>query len=274
MAVRETTLEGLTSAEFKKAERLFKRAFYSQLIIAAFGMLTIFITNGNWSLIFAVAAMIGYMIWFLISLYHRESRGQAERGRRAMLISDGLSEHLSPSEARDIEVAFTVTKEDGKFSENPDFFATDKAAGNDRLAEMLEESAFYSCNLYAASARQTWVSLFLFMCIAIAMFASSMLFLDVSQIQLGARLLCATLVLLMSQDIAGNAMAYASAHRQLAGFQSRLKNLRLSGYPQPDLLLLLGDYNSAVESAPMMAPGVYQQNRVRLDELWRKHAEA
>ena len=80
MAVRETTLEGLTSAEFKKAERLFKRAFYSQLIIAAFGMLTIFITNGNWSLIFAVAAMIGYMIWFLISLYHRESRGQAERG--------------------------------------------------------------------------------------------------------------------------------------------------------------------------------------------------
>jgi hypothetical protein len=66
----------------------------------------------------------------------------------------------------------------------------------------------------------------------------------------------------------GAAHGYFTAAHDLSKLQARLESIRARGYPLADLLLALCDYNSAVESAPMFVPGVYEANRDRFNELW------
>ena len=50
----------------------------------------------------------------------------------------------------------------------------------------------------------------------------------------------------------------------------RIEKIRATDYPRDDFLGALVDCNSAVETAPMMFPGVYKANRDRLNELWNR----
>ena len=273
MAVNAQRLEGLTSAEFGKAERLFQCASRLQLGIAVAAALSIFITAEMPTLAASIVVVLLYVAWAALDWYYRDSRAQAERGRRALLIVDGLGDKVSPGELREIEACFTVTKKQGKAAENPEFFASRKAPGEPRLTELLEESGFYSCRLYYFSAGWAWRRLAFSLVTSVALLLSAILVADASQLVISARLLCTVITFLVSDEVLGAGRAYLRAHQALGGLQARIRALRQCGYPRGDLLILFADYNSAVEGAPMMAPGMYKKHSQRLDELWRQHLE-
>jgi len=271
MPVQALTLEGLTSAEFKKAERLFRHAARVQVALLIISGLTIFVTAAAPTLIFAIVSALLFAAWAALDWQYRASRGQAERGRRMLLIVEGLGDDVSIEEQRDVEEGFSVTSDEGRNAENPDFFASERPRGNARLIELLEESAFYSCRLFRLSASRAWSKFALFTVACLLLFLSSITIADVGELTSGGRILCTILIFLISQEILGNGRDYGKAYQALSTIQARIRAVRSAGYPQADLLVLLSDYNSAVEGAPMMAPGIYERNASELDALWRRH---
>ncbi len=273
MAVIHPRLEGLTSAEFAKAERLFRWAARVQFLVAILAAASIFVIDPTFNVAIAALALFLYFAWAALDWNYKNARGQAERGRRALLIADGLGGTVSPGEMREVEAGFSVDPAAGREAQNPEYFASDREVGEARLTELLEESGFYSCRLYGLSATWAWRRFALAGGIFVLMLLSSVTVMQGEQLALFARVTSIALIFLVGQEVLGTAKAYSRAQESLSGFQARVRAIRELGYPKGDLLLLLGDYNSAVEGAPLMAPGVYKSAAPRLDELWRTHLE-
>lgn len=274
MAVGAKILEGLTNAEFGKAERLFTWSGRAQLALAVISAIGVFVTGTTATLLLAILAATIFAGWAYADWLYRASRAQAERGRKALLVVEGLDGTVSPGEIRDIEAGFTVSREQGERAHNPEFFASTKEKGKERLLELIEESAFYSCRLYRLSAAATWLKLVIYGAICFGLFVSTVYFIDAETIAFTSRLVLVVLIFLISQEVLGSARDYGRAHLALSSTQARIRAIRAAGYPEGDLLVFMGDYNSAVEGAPMMAPGVYKKNAAHLDELWRRHQQS
>ena len=67
---------------------------------------------------------------------------------------------------------------------------------------------------------------------------------------------------------ASKAASYGSSAEEVKDVQARLTLAKASGYPIADLFSIWGDYNSAVESAPIYPPGLYKRHRDELNRLW------
>jgi len=273
MAVQALTLEGLTSAEFQKAEGFFRGAARTQLALLLVAAVSIFVTAETPTLLLGISTALLFALWAWLDWNYRACRGQAERGRRMLLIVEGLGNNVSLEEQRDVEEGFSITATEGQAAQNPNFFASNRAPGNERLVELIEESAFYSCRLYRFSAGYSWRRLSLFSVICLALLLSSITFASSSDLANGARLFCVIAVFLISQEILGNGRDYNEAYKALSAMQGRIRALKRGGYPEADLLVLMADYNSSVEGAPMMAPGIYKRNAANLDDLWRRHQQ-
>jgi hypothetical protein len=79
------------------------------------------------------------------------------------------------------------------------------------------------------------------------------------------------MTLVVSAEMLGVALSYQVARRTLDRIGPRLEAVRNNAMSIQDLAVILCDYNSAVESAPMFATGLYLGNRDRLNELWLEH---
>lgn len=273
MAVIEQRLQGLTDAEFGRAEWYFRRGSDLQVAITVLAAASVFITNEPLSLGVAIVALALVGLWAASDWRYKDSRYQAERGRKALWIADGLGDKLTKSERREVEAAFHVSDDEGRSAENPDYFASKAPPGEQRLTELIEESGFYSCRLFNLSASWAWTRFVMAVAVAAALLLSSILVATYEQLVTVGRLVCTGVIFFIGNEMLGAARGYTRAHEALSSLQARVRAIRGNGYPAGDLLLLLGDYNSAVESAPMMAPRVYEKHRVRLDDLWRRHLE-
>lgn len=273
MAVIHTRLEGFVGAEFGKAEALFRRAAMVQVVVAGLAAASVFDVNPTINAVVAVVALALYGAWAVLDWQYRDARGQAERGRRVLLIADGLGGTVSPGELREVEAGFSVSQSKGKEAQNLYFFASDREFGEARLTELLEESSFYSCRLYRLSATWAWRRFVVAIAMCMLLLITLPSLMQSEQVALYARVVSTVLIFLVGQEVLGTARAYSRAHEALTGMQARVRAIRELDHPLGDLLLLLGDYNSAVEGAPLMAPDVYKRAAPRLDELWRTHLE-
>ncbi|MFA5898217.1 MAG: hypothetical protein WC829_03795 [Hyphomicrobium sp.] len=173
----------------------------------------------------------------------------------------------------ELEAAFSVTPAEGRQHEDENYYASLAQPGHKRLAEMLDEASFFSCHLAAKSARVAWIVFLLILgCVLLILFIA-VPFGDNEQVQNAVRIFCAVLTLLVSIDVVGAALEYSTAAHGLSNLRARLESIRARGLPRADLLLVLSDYNSTVEGAPMFVPGLYKVMRDRLNELWARHLE-
>ena len=88
------------------------------------------------------------------------------------------------------------------------------------------------------------------------------------------RISIAFLVLLLSSEIAGSLVGHISAVRTLNTILHRLEAAEEADYPEPDILLLMADYNAAAEASPVVMPGIYRLMGRRLSRNWHKYAAA
>jgi hypothetical protein len=241
--------------------------------MALLAILTV-ISNDLLAYLTALATAIVALIWARTDYQYKESRAQAERARRATLLTDGLGGELSAVEVRDLKALFSATSKQGKRLEDMAYYATREESGPQRLAEMLEETAFWTCQLLRYSAKRFWFLFTAFLVCGILLLLGSIPFGSAQQVIGGVRIASAMLVLLVSTDILGRALAYSTASHTLDRIGLRIKEIRPSGYPRCDLLMILCDYNSAVESSPMPAARIYEKHREQLNRLWNESVEA
>jgi hypothetical protein len=272
MATREDRLIGLQRAEFSKAQRLGLLVLLTPTGTAALAGAAVFITTPILSYSAAVLAFVLVVVWAFLDWRFRECRSQAERARRATLLMEGLGEQVSKAEVKDLEAAFTVTEEEGAKYIDPNYYSAQAQAGHERLAEMLEESTFWSYHLMRTSAQFAWIMFGGALLFGIILFFAAIPFFQASQLQGAVRVFCALLALLVSTEVFGRALSYSGASMRLGTIRPRLDAVRASGFPRADLLILLCDYNSAVEAAPMVLPGVYKLKRKTLNRIWKGSA--
>ena len=269
-AASHVQLVGLQRAEFAKAARLQQWILRLQCGIAVVAAIGVLFEAPIVSYVVAIVALALAAAWATAGWRYRTSRAQAERARRATLLMQGLGEAISEGELRKLKLDFTVSVEQGRKCEDKNYYAAQEAPGLPRLVEMLEETCFWSCHLLRGSAQRSWIAFIAFVSVGLILFLVTVPVFDGDRLQGAARLLCVLLTFVVSTEVVGAALSYQDASGALSTILPRIEAVRASGNKTVDLLMILSDYNSAVEGAPMFWPGLYEKERDRLNQLWQE----
>lgn len=263
-------LVALQRAEFAKAATRDTVTQWLQNILAVIGVVTIFLENDAATY---VAAGLGALISILLAVVDyltRQSRVHAEYARRTTLTAGGLGVELSRGDYMAIESLLTADSKTASKYEDDNYYDTSNAIGPARLADMLEESAFWSCYLTRHSFHRTLVRFGILLLLG-AIILGAAIFFTPDHSQSAAKIFFAVLSFAVSAQIAGAAGSYYLALQILEKIVPRIERVRAEGLSIPQLLMVVGDYNSAVESAPLFVSGLYKRHKGHLNELWKAH---
>ncbi|WP_151447099.1 hypothetical protein [Lacisediminimonas profundi] len=262
-------LNGAVRAEFDRALSHQSNLWKIQVLLAGAAIASVF-----WPSTSNAAALIGLL---LLAVYawqktiYEEVKARANQGRRAVLVSSSLG-GLTPDQRRDLLSRFSSTSEEGEAREDPAYYASSATEQNKRLAEMLEESAFWTADLHGQAARRSWSILIIFLAIAL----TSLLllpFISAGPALNIARTISAMLVLLMSGEMLGTALSFSSAQKCSEKVVERLQRIKAEGSPISSLIIVFADYNAAVEAAPIVPGRLYEKRKPELNRLWSEHSD-
>lgn len=263
------TLIGCQKAEFNHSSRLRTWVLRVQTAIAALAALTIPIKSDTFLYVLAILALGLAVVWFYLWKELSESRAHAERLRRTTLLVGGLGLPISGAELIELCRDGKAASSEAKRLRDPEYFASKKPAGTARLVEMLEESAIWTCNL-AKIARQEACLLFSgLLLVFVVVLCAAIAFVSPSEWQLGARIIMAILASLLSADLFGAVISYGGARDAARRTIDRLQPHKVDAPALEPIMLILGDYNSAVEGMPPFSSGLYPRHEQRLNDEYK-----
>lgn len=273
MPLTPSNLVGYQRSEFKKAAQLRVWLFFLQLAAAIPAAVSVLIPDTYQNLLYwlAVSAAAFLLLWWFLNKRYSAVRNAAQAARRAAIFLGAYDYELSPSEVQSLRERFTVTETTARKAEKDDYFASNLRPGVSRLGEMLEESAFYSEHLQKISAHTMLAILGLFAFALIVITLGFYPYVERDTAVSSVRIFLALLVFAMSADVIGAYFAHSSAARELRDIRNRLIAADASGYPGPDILIILMDYNAAVESSPEHVPFAYRINAHHLEQRWTEY---
>jgi len=269
-------LIGMQLVAYDQASNLQRVMFWLAVGIAAIGIFLVFNTSHNVGFTLGAIALLLSMLSAYLSHKLNHFRTFAERVRKATLLTKGLGFSLSKFERQKIRSDFPGKVKTAQSRVDKEYFASKSQHGPKRLAEMLEESAFWSKHLLDISAKKTWLYV-LFSCATTVGLLLGYIYFghakEASRDLKAIQAIMTGLTLLISRDFLGKALAYSGAERAVSDILLRLQTLKERNNADllHDLYLVLGDYNSAVESAPLFLPGLHEKYKSKLNELWKKY---
>jgi len=260
-------------AELERAQSFQQLVLLAQFLVALTAAISVYVTDNATLMIFAAVGFLLALAWLIFGRMQRGHRDAGEQARRVVLISSGLGVSLSPEQRLRIFDKFKVSVTNRRLVREEDYFASRTIPSHRRLAELVEESAYWTRDLQRASASALgWLLLGVTILIAgvIVICAPSI----TSEANLSiARVLIAFLVFLLSSDVVGAMLGYREAALAIDDILQRVETAAARGYPPADVLLLASDYNAAVEGAPFVLPLIYRIRRPTLTRLWRAYLE-
>ncbi|PPQ16627.1 hypothetical protein CV770_25250 [Bradyrhizobium sp. AC87j1] len=264
---------GYQRAEFEKASRLRVALFFVQLAVAIPAAVSVVIPDDAKVTLYVLAIFgAGLLaVWWVLNRWYVNARSAAQAARRAGLLLGGLNEPLSPSEVQSLRDRFTISAEQAAKYEQADYYATTKPPGASRLGEMLEESSFYSEHLQRVSSNVLLMIILLFVLAFVVIALATTPFVERDTTFTAVRVFLAMLVFAMSADVIGGYQQHRAAAEEIKDVRTRLAIADRNGYPLPDVLLAMTDYNAAVEGAPEVVPFIYNFCRTSLDQRWRDY---
>ncbi len=270
-SMNQQQLVGMQRAEFENASRLMAWMIVIQAAIIVVSLVGASASDTSvvYGSTIALLALTGLWLWTCYC--YQSSRGGAEQARHATLIMEGLGEQISAQELRDLESQLTVSRDRGRKFEDPNYFSSLARPGDARFARMLEQSAFFTFHLMKRSAGITWSVVIIILCAAFLLAVSLAPILPAQQHQDALRLFCVLLTMFVSSNIFLAAVAYTRSALTIKHLLVRLGAFNVDDHPRADLLLMFADYNSAVESAPMLLPGLYSRSRDDLNARWTEY---
>jgi hypothetical protein len=150
--------------------------------------------------------------------------------------------------------------------DDPNYYASVLPPGRQRLAQVLEESSFWSKHLYRAAATESfWIS----GGVIVALFVAALIaapFANAGTTLVVSRAAILLLGVLVSIDEVGTAMGWSSAAEAASCVNAQLGKIDVEREPQ--LMTLLADYSVATATAAPIPQHVYERHKERLNELW------
>jgi hypothetical protein len=268
-------LVAIQRAHFELAAKLDVRQFRIQVATSALAVVALLLPAGRWDFIAAILPLVLAGVCFWAQVRSRNHRLLAEKARRATLLANGLGVELSPNEmGRFYTLSGLAPEELAKWSD-PHYFATVAAPGVARAAAMLEESAFWTMNLTRASAERVRNRLLIFGTSLVVCFLISLGWAGHTALPAELRIFCALASSLVWLELLQRWLLYGDAIDGIDEVLTRLDWLRRSSYGnEGDFLLALVDYNSAVETAPLLVDGLYAKHKERIEAAWKERCGA
>lgn len=248
-------------------------ALIAQLGVAVVAAVSVYSDNNIIQLNFALVGFLLAALWLALAHKQRSHRAAGDQARRVILLASGLGERFSAEQRLRVFDGFSVSIEGRPLVREEDHFASREAPGYRRLAELIEESAYWTRDLQRSSA--AWIRNVLAsaaLLIGCALWTGLLALPTDASISL-ARVLVAALVFLVSSDLLSSIFAYREAATAIGVILQRVETAAARDYPASDIMLLMSDYNAIVESAPFALPGVFRWRNTDLTRRWRNYLE-
>ncbi|MBA3999381.1 GrpB family protein [Brevundimonas sp.] len=256
-------------AELRDAEGYRGLSIGSQLTLTLLAAASIWVDDGA---LLAVIGAFGFlsaasMLWF--NHLYRSHRSAGEQVRRLLQIVYGLgwpvaNTALVCSECRaSTKKLSTLTLKD--------YFATRAANGQQKLAEMVEESAFFTGRLHEWSGSIMWL---VTVVPALAVFVGWAVWgwRQTGDVQIVAvRVILTFSAFLLTSGATAAALSHRRAAAVMLEIRQRLLASRGKALGRGRVVQLMTDYNAAVESAPLPTPYLYKALAGGLNRAWAKY---
>jgi hypothetical protein len=271
MSLTPEILVGYLRKEYESAASHRVLLFWLQLLVALPGAIAVITNDETLTYFLAICAIVLLVIWWLAYSRYQRTRDAAEAARRAALLVSGLGYRISADEALAFRAKMTVSEEEAKASTKADYYNTQVPLGPARLAEMLHESAFYTAALQKVSGF-AMMALFGVLVLAFAAVAFAALpYVEHATALIIMRIFLALMVFWISTDVLGACLAHRSAAAEIERVKTRLQIARKDNYPLEDVMMIMGDYNAAVGSAPEVVPWAYDLSAPQLNRMWAEY---
>jgi hypothetical protein len=261
-------LVGYQRAEFDVASQQQGWVLRTQFLAAVVAAATVFVKDEAWLYVLGILALVFVLASQFFQWKARVVRSIAEEIRRTVMVHHGLGSPLSNSEYVDLTGRSWCTEATASNMEDAQWYATKQPPAYPRMAEMLEESVHFSQQILARSARSTWFRLAFFLAVTLFILLLAIPFSSASSVLRDVQIACAGFTFLLSAEVLGAAFRYAQAAGDARLVASGLRQAREANFPADQVTLLLTNYNSAVESAPLFVPGLHTKVRDRLNKVF------
>ncbi len=261
-------------AELNRAENLQIAMIVAQLFIAIIAAVSVYSNDNKYLFAYAVVGFVLMLVWFYLNQGQSSHRSAGDQARRAVLVMSGLEMEPSAGQQLRISDGFRVGIPRGVIRREEDHFATRETPGNKRLAEMIEESSYWTRDLQRTSSRVMAMLLFIFVASVLGVSGAAVASFESDSLISLSRVMIAIMVFVISSDALGLLLSYKTAASTIDEIFRRVEAVAVRGYGDSDVLLLMSDYNAAIERAPTTLPLVYRWSYTTLNRRWQAYIEA
>ncbi len=257
----------LSRAKFEGAKRLFALHTLCQLLLLLWGLFGTWEVSAKQGMLLALAALITECAAWILNYLGKRSYSLADEAKMAALQVDALGKALPSFELTDL------TKRLGQrtvmLAEHQDdqhYYSSCEKPGLARLRDHLQESSFWSTELFRIAA---WCALgkFVLIVVVVLVLAVSMLPLLVQEQSLAfSRILITILMSVVAFDYLGRASDWFAASRQTHEIDRNLEGANFSS--AEDALPAFADYAVATASVRPIPSLIYKWRKPFLDRLW------
>ncbi|MCL4853465.1 MAG: hypothetical protein KJZ78_19090 [Bryobacteraceae bacterium] len=263
-------MTALQRMEFSQAAKLDLRQLQLQAMLTVLSVTAIFLSTQPWGALAAISILL--LIAAIEWLRHKSARSRsvAEKARRATLLVDGLGIQVPPAFLRDLLALSSQPPDAIPKWDDPSYFASTDPPGVENARKYLEESAFWSKHLYEASASRTLGWLVVSGLVLVVFFLMALSVVPHADSPLYVHVFATVASSFVFFDLVSRTLRYRGAAVETAAILQALSTRRGPDFSRDDLLVAIIDYNSIVEAAPLLAPGVYKANYDRLTQTWNR----
>jgi len=236
-------LLGLQRAEFEASKRLETISLRLQFAIVIVSILVIAMPQEWVSYVGGILNFILAIFWKVFSIKGRRSHYIAERARRAVLLSEGLGVDVTGKLYSDIHMQFTVSESDGRKHEEPKYYEAHGPPGYARLANMLQESAFWSKHLFDKCANKYWWMFGIGMIISLVVLSLTPTVTQGFPSLMITEIFCVLLTWLVTGDLFTTALRFTTAARAVDDVENRLNRALSEKNRNNDIIMGTSKYS-------------------------------
>lgn len=261
------TLGQLRETLFERSKRWWRYYFCAQAIVVLVSGMAVFLTKGYSSIILGVASVGLPFVTFWLRGAAQSHYRMAERIRRMEVVWDGLGREPSDLEVSMVANAADVQLERGLLGPSP--FASRQPAGAARLAENLQESAFFTADLAGRVVGR---------CVLVVSGALGvsliLLYVVARRPELGseelARLVSIAVVFFSAGEFASLGRSFSTLAKTAGAVTSECSRLRERRrlITDVDALLVMDEYDCALANTAPLPSKLHRRHKERLSKNW------
>lgn len=264
---KRMNLLGAMNAEYSLSKRWLSITlaltglFYLLLIAAA-------LTSGNNTKWVTFAAFVVELAIFLARKQSDAHYASGESVRRPAMLQNGLGIKLPPSQFAKIMAKYGIPPEGERITPE-NYYDSREPVGPRRLLEITEESAFWTGQLSERMA--DFVNRLLFVVVGVLVIVGFIVVQagwPAARGELVAKIMMATVTVWCTGDLLALHHKYDSLARIVQGVLGDCEAVLSQPQSGIESLVVLGEYNCALATAPVIPGFIYNRNRQRLNLAW------